>query len=246
MLATMLSQGCQHSTNNETGNETAKTDSLSEVLQGDSTVYGLACDGCTDTILVFLPLNDITADPDTFNILSATRNHRILGHPTVGERIAVVRNATDSTKADFVIVMDDLYGSWCYQVLPTLKESAGMAGLSKKQQLKVIPDSIKEALKVAREYGMQLNGDHSARAIGMIRPNEQKDEEQIIIYPKVKRYREWKLYNGKLLLREMGLDSTGNQHVVATDTAEFMLMAKDSLVLRFGDTLREYYRKKGE
>ena len=55
-----------------------------------------------------------------------------------------------------------------------------MAGLSKKQQLKVIPDSIKEALKVAREYGMQLNGDHSARAIGMIRPNEQKDEEHLL------------------------------------------------------------------
>ena len=34
---------------------------------GDSTIYGLACDGCTDTILVIL--RDVRKDPDTLNIL---------------------------------------------------------------------------------------------------------------------------------------------------------------------------------
>lgn len=246
MLLALTTFGCQQAKQGESAEDTATADSLNGVLDGDSTIYGLACDGCTDTILVFLPLNNIESDPDTFNILNASRKHRVLGRPTVGERVAVVRNPNDSTVADYVIVMDDLYGSWCYQVFPTLRQRVETAGMSQKQLLKAIPDSIKEALKVSREYGMQLSGNHEARPIGAYRPNEKIDEEDPIEYPSVKRYREWRLYNGKLLLTEKGIDSTGNQRIVSIDTAEFLLMGKDTLVLSINKELRSFYRKKKE
>ena len=46
-------------------------------IQGDSTLYGLACYGCTDTVLVFLPGRG--GDPVTYNILEATKDHHVIG-----------------------------------------------------------------------------------------------------------------------------------------------------------------------
>ena len=83
--------------------ETATTadgiDSTLTAVVGDSTIYGLACDGCTDTILVFMELSRIDADPDTFNVLEATRSHRVYGHLNVGDNVAVVRSAEDTAVA---------------------------------------------------------------------------------------------------------------------------------------------------
>jgi hypothetical protein len=62
-------------------------------------------------------------------------------------------------------------------------------------------------------------------------------------YPVLKRYREWHLFNGHLILNETMLDSLGNQQLVCSDTADFVLMRRDSLVLRFADGERSYYRK---
>ena len=60
----------------------AKAEAASEAdaelrLEGDSTIYGLACDGCNDTILILL--SRIEDDPDTFNILDASRSHHVFG-----------------------------------------------------------------------------------------------------------------------------------------------------------------------
>ena len=45
-------------------------DTLSLVLEGDSTVYGLACDGCSDSVIVFMPFNlgDTVFYPDPIKI----------------------------------------------------------------------------------------------------------------------------------------------------------------------------------
>ena len=42
--------------------------SMYKSIPGDSALYGLACDGCTDSILVFLPYSG--GDPDTFDIIN--------------------------------------------------------------------------------------------------------------------------------------------------------------------------------
>ena len=209
-------------------------------LEGDSTLYGLACDGCTDTILVFLPQNCISCDPDTLNVLNATRHHRIFGHPKVGDNVAVVRNSNDSTVADLVIDLEDLRGLWCYQVYPTLKDRADMAGMSEKKKLEQLSDSLREILATPREYGMQLQGDHSARPIGIRHINEDND---MVEYHQPKRFSQWMLLNGDLLLMESVIDSTGQHRLTGTDTVQFVMLTADSLMLQFKDGIRSYYRK---
>ena len=57
-------------------------------LPGDSTVYGLACEGCTDSLLVFLPFSG--GDPDTIDILNARVQRRVFGRPDIGDMVAVI------------------------------------------------------------------------------------------------------------------------------------------------------------
>jgi hypothetical protein len=59
----------------------------------------------------------------------------------------------------------------------------------------------------------------------------------------VKRYREWHIYNGHLLLSEARRDTLGNQQVTNTDTADIVFMRRDTLLLRFSDHEQGYYRK---
>jgi hypothetical protein len=219
--------------------ENAMADSLSQPLSGDSTVYGLVCDGCTDTILIFLPLSNIAMNPDTFNILEAMRQHRVLGTPDVGDKVAIVRNGKDSMVADYVIDMNDLVATWSYQVLPTLHRRANMNGLSNQQAVKQLNDSLRQLLSIPQEYSLLLNVDNTARSTGHYR----HDDDSPVEYPRLKRYGEWQLYNGKLLLTQIGLDTLGNRKKIETDTAELLLLGPDTLVLRFADGMQSYYRK---
>ena len=216
-------------------------DSLATILEGDSTIYGIVCDGCTDTILVFLSSNNIAADPDTLNILDATRNHRIFGRLTIGDKIAVVRNDSDSTIAKTVIDMENLFNTWCYQALPKLHVRADMEGRTEQQKINNLPDSIRNLLSIPREYTLQIKADHSAMAYGNMRKTT--DEDDIIEYPTIKRYGQWHLFNGKLLLTEMAIDSTGAMNAISIDTVQFVLLDRDTLVLQFADELRSYYKK---
>jgi hypothetical protein len=222
----------------------SESDSLIGTLEGDSTVYGLVCDGFTDTILVFLPIDNIRVDPDTFNILNAMRRHRVFGQLKVGDNIAVVRNSQDTTIADYVIDMDDLQNTWCYQELPTLHERADMVGKTEKQKINNLPDSIRELLSVAREYVLQLKADQTVMAKGNFA--FQEDENRLVDYPRIKHYGHWNLFNGKLLLSELAFDSLGNAFVASIDTTELLLLKRDTLILRFKDTQRHYYPKKVE
>ena len=252
-ILALLNMSCGGS-NTETKVETDDNDTLTLNLEGDSTVYGLACDGCTDTILVFLPLDNISGDPDTFNILNATRKHHILGRPKIGDNIAVVRNSKDSTIADYVINMKTLRNTWCYKIMPTLHLRADMEGKTEKQKIDNLPDSIKEMLETPREYSMQMQEDNmvTLRAVN----RESFKNHEAVDYPKVKRYGRWNLYNGKLLLTEIAMDTLGNLRIADTDTCELMLLEKDSLVLKFFTTdetngrknsiIRSFYTKRSE
>ena len=71
-------------------------------LPGDSTFYGLACDGCTDSVLVVLPSDD--SDPIKFNIIEAMRSHKVFGRPKIGDMMAVVINKDNKRKADMVML----------------------------------------------------------------------------------------------------------------------------------------------
>lgn len=214
---------------------------MMEKLQGDSTFYGLACDGCTDTILVLL--SDLTRDPDTFLILDASRNHKVFGIPKIGDQMAIMLNHDNPKQADFVVNVEQLQASWCYVVQPKLRERADISKDIQKKIMETLPDSVLEKLMKPREYGFLLKEGNTARPIGGVNQGNTTDDQGPVEYPVLKRYREWHLFNGHLILNETTLDSLGNQQLLSSDTADFVLMRRDTLVLRFADGERGYYRK---
>ena len=126
--------------------------SAGQTLPDDSTVYGLACEGCTDSLLILLPLDG--SDPDTFNIFNAQIQHKIFGRPTIGDQMAVIRNAQDSTTADLVINIDRLQGEWRYLVTPRLRRR--LADSSALQQPVNLPDSFVRRWLQPKEYGYDI------------------------------------------------------------------------------------------
>lgn len=225
----------------ETATTATGIDSTLTAAVGDSTIYGLACDGCTDTILVLL--RNLESNPDTFNILNATRQHRIFGVPKVGDKLAIVCNSEDSTVADIVIDMKSIQGTWCYLVMPSLRLRADMPEKSERQLLRQMPDSVRDSLMVPREYGFKIHGGHSMSPVGMRPANERHDEEELVEYPLLRRYRDWRLFNGNLILSETAMDSLGNVSITHSDTVSFVLLDSDTLALRFKDGVQGYYKK---
>ena len=128
--------------------------SYDQPLKGDSTIYGLACEGCSDTVVVLLP-ND-GSDPVTYNILKASRQHRVLGRIKTGDWIGVVLNKTNKHEADIVIDLDQLKGIWCYIVMPQLRGHETMTKQEQAQAMRQMSDSLKNMYFIPREYGFWL------------------------------------------------------------------------------------------
>lgn len=205
---------------------------------GDTTFYGLACEGCTDSVIVILPFSG--GDPDTIDILNARINRRVFGRPKIGDQLAVIFDTVGTRIASMVVNIDELQGQWCYQVQPRLRRRYGDTA-SVQQLPPNLPDSLRRRWLQPREYGFDLRRDHAAHPIGAVRRTEA--EQGPVEYPPLKRYREWHLFNGRLLLCETRRDTTDRQHIVDIDTADFVLLRRDSLVLRFADHDQGYYRK---
>lgn len=243
-LAAILMVGCGSEKEQK---ETVVDDSTQIQPAGDMTIYGMVCDGCNDTIVIYLPVSYSGrydgGNPDTVSILDAMHNHQVFGKPRIGDKLAMLLNESDSTKADIVVVTDLLMGSWCYKVLPTLRQTADMEGQSEKESIEQLPDSIQELLTIEREYGINIKSNHSAFPIGVFRQATTTDEETPVEYPVAKRYREWKLYNGKLVLIEAKADSLGQLKTIGVDTAEFVQLSADTLVIRIDDEEKGFYRK---
>ena len=193
---------------------------------GDSTVYGLACDGSTDSILILLPLSG--TDPDTFDIINAFQEHRLMGRPHVGDHLAVIL-ANDSTHEVLTTInMSTMTGQWSYMATPTLRHQA--------EASRAIPDSLLHRLLAPREYSLRLRNGGMALTFGNYQPRS--NAMSPVDYPALKRYTQWHLYNGRLVL---STDSARNE---TPDTATIVLLRRDSLVLRFSDHEQAYYRNK--
>lgn len=237
LAATAMLLGACHSGTQTEKNSTVYNETVT--LEGDSTVYGLACDGCTDSLLVYLPFSG--GDPDTIDILNARVQRKVFGRPEVGDEVAFVLNASNKKVADLVINIDRLKGSWCYQVMPKLRRRLGASADSVVQLPPDFPDSLRKKWFQPREYGLELQRDNLVRPIGT--QTRGKEQQGPVEYPEMKRYREWHIYNGHLLLMETRRDTTGARKTISTDTADIVVMRHDSLLLRFADHEQGYYRK---
>lgn len=225
---------------NETKTDNSQTVNNSGLtMPGDSTIYGLACDGCTDSLLILMPLDG--SDPDTFNIFSANLEHKIYGRPSIGDRIAIVPNGEDSTYADMVINIDRLQGEWRYQVRPRLRRHLTDSTAVGQEPVN-LPDSFVRRWLQPKEYGYDIRRDNVVRPVGAVPASEAKRGP--VEYPALKRYREWHILNGHILFHETRRDTTGLRKVISTDTADIVLLRRDTLVLRFANHVQGFYRDK--
>ncbi len=220
---------------------------IQENAPGDSTIYGLACDGCTDSVIVFLPYKG--GDPDTIDILAAKKQGKVFGKPTIGDKLAVILNADDKKEASMVIDIEDLLGQWCYMAMPHFRDISNLPARLQRRILAQIPDTMKESLLVPREFGINIKNGFSATPIGMMRKSNTTDDQSPVEYPPLRVYNEWRLYNGHLLLvrtakmRQMGNDSIKKPADII-DTASIVMLGPDTLILKVGNENLNYYRKK--
>jgi hypothetical protein len=217
-----------------------ETVGTSTSIEGDSTLYGLACDGCTDTVLVFLPGKG--GDPVTYHILEATKKRRIIGRPMVGDWIAVILNGKDTTVADMVIDLDQLKGTWVELAYPTVKERITEVAFD--EEMKAHMDSMVQAMMKPVEMGFALKRHYQAQAVGIRRSSAQMEENSPVVFPEMKHYTKWHVINGKLVLtsQERSLNDSV-KHEEVNDTADFLFMTRDSLRLRFKEGEKGFYRK---
>lgn len=222
--------GCSNSENN-------KPDANSYQFvraEGDKTIYALAADNTSDSILVFLTLPYNGDDPDTLNILKTRRDRQLFGRTNTGDQLAILRDEEDTTTAAMVIVVEDFLGQWYYEVFPKLRRHIPDS---------IMPERIRAMLDKSREYSMMMKTDNVMYNMGARLNKDSLDDMLPVVYPKPKRYTSWAIYNGRLVLTETAADTTQKRTIVSTDTAEFVRLRRDTLTLRFADGERTYYKK---
>lgn len=232
LLAVLLSAaGCSRSGAGD-GRQLRRPSAMDSLMSvpGDSTVYALAAAGSSDSVLVFLRLPYHGEDPDTIDVLGALQRRQVFGRAEVGDNVAILPGQGDSARC--VIVTEKLAGRWCYEVSPILRRKMGDGPL---------PERLQKLLEEKREYGMTMKLSGEVYTMGAY--PRQADERTPVVWPHAKNYGRWALYNGRLVLSEVKRDTAGVATVIGTDTADFVRLRRDTLVLRFSDGERKYYRK---
>ncbi len=236
------------------------------LVVSEAFVTGLACDGCSDSAVWLLPMD--VSDPIRYDIVAARRKHMIFGKMKIGDAIAVVVNAEDSTVADVVVDIDQLKGTWAYLVYPHLKNADRLPPGAEKHILDGLDDSLKALYYQPREYGIALKRNNVAAPLGSVFEKlTADDDEQPFVYDAEDMYVSWRLLDYRLVLTRQveqrvvlstAVADTLDDGTVASDEADpiriegkmvcdtvnLALLMEDSLVLIFPDRTQGYYRKK--
>ena len=216
-----------------------------QLLEGDSTIYGLACEGCSDSVVILLPGDG--SDPVTYNIIDAHRHNRVMGRLKVGDWIGLMRNPTDSTVADFVLNLDELKGTWCYVVMPKWRDATNMTPQAQAILEESMPDSVKKEFFVPREYGFSLKRQWTAQSVGYVRKSPLEDQSPVV-YPRLLYFTEWHILNCRLVMtsREYQKKDDSEEMELAgyrNDTCDVVFLSGDSLGLASDGESRGYYRR---
>lgn len=221
------------------------TDSVYYKAKNDRTVYGLACEGCNDSVVVLLPLDG--SDPVRYNCLVATRRHKVIGDIQIGDYIALLPAADDAKRAETVIDLDDLKGIWCYVVMPTMRDVTNLSKSAQARKLAQMPDSVKETYMIPREYGFWMKRDWQCQSVGYMPEQTALEDESPVVYPPLSYFIGWHIWNCKLITVS-GKPTNGKEGRrgvtdVRLDTCDIDYLQGDSLVLSSEGVSRSYYRK---
>lgn len=218
-------------------------------IKGDSMLYGLSCDGSSDSVIVIWPFK---GEPISYSCIDANREGRVIGRPQIGDWVGIMVNPEDTTEATFVINLDQLKGTWTYPVLPVMKELGKMSKRMQHRMMENVPDSVKQTYFIPREYGFTLMRNKDAMAVGRIMRSSSLEDDSPVQYPEVRNYRKWYTCNGKLVLvscdRVMQTARSKKQgqskpFVDKYDTLEFVYMDNDSLILKQHGIRYGFHRK---
>lgn len=214
-------------------------------ITGDKTIYGLTCEGCNDSTILLLP-ND-GSDPVKYDIIDATRNHKIRGKIKTGDWICLITNKNDKRVADFVMDLDQLRGIWCYIVMPKMRDYNKMSKRLQARMMENMSDSLKETFLIPREYGFWLKRQWQAQSVGYVKESSTLAEESPVVYPQLGYYVAWGIWNGKIIIARgtPKFSDTGQVSVtnMVNDTCDVDYLDADSLVLSSDGQSRSYYRK---
>ena len=219
----------------------------SYVAKGDSMLYGLACDGCNDTVLVLLP--DSGGDPVNYDIRRAMMERKVYGMPRIGDKMAVMVNPENPHELLMAVNVEQIKGTWYYVEMPHSK-IMGPRGDSliknMKQEDRERLDSFLSTYMVPREYMYTLKRDYTVKSAGGPPRNTSLDGNTPVEYPKMKRYSEWHIFNGKIIFSYGGVKIAGQKDSLAfsNDTAEFVLLRRDTMALRFADRVQGFRLKR--
>lgn len=214
---------------------------VSTRVKGDHTIYGLACDGTNDTTLVLLPNEG--GDPVEYDILNATRNKQIFGSLSIGDWVGLMANPRNKKEALMVIDLDELKGTWTFQVIPKVKPTPTQTA---EQAEAAMTDSMKAIYMVPREYGFTLKRHYQASPVGRIYKESSLEDNSPVTYPKVTIYTSWHVINGRLYLYKDTVDEKGKripQDKVGYDDGTFVYLGTDSMAALFGKKVMQYHRK---
>lgn len=212
-------------------------------IEGDSTLYGLACEGCTDSVVVILKGDG--SDPVTYDIIDAMREGRVAGRMEVGDWICLTLDESGENRAYNVINLDKLKGTWVQTVVPELRRQH-IENESLSEEEKAEQDSIIDVLLAPYEIGFAIKRHYTASPVGMTRQNA-IDDSSPVVHKQPKHYTEWHVFNGRLVLLESVISEGDMVDVVESalrgDTAEVLMLTKDSLCLRFSDGETQGYHR---
>jgi len=239
----LMMTGCKEKQQKE--EEVSMMQMVEVEIKGDSMLYGLACDGTSDSVIVIWPFD---GDPKTYSCINAHDNHRIIGKPTIGDWVGIMINPNDTTEATMVIDLDQLKATWTYPVKPVMKDLKKMSARMQKRMMDDMPDSIKETYLVPREYGFTLKRSHMAQPVGMIHSDNTLESDSPVEYPEVKRYVRWYMLNGRLVLASVKIDpdkapDPKTPPTVILDTLDFVYMDYDSLIMTLHGQRYGFHRK---
>lgn len=234
-LFSLLFAACGKKNDVHLGSKTEAQDE-EQPLKGDSTIYGLACEGCTDSVVVLLPQDG--SDPVTYNIIAAKRNGKVLGKMKVGDWIGVVLDQHNKRVARLVVDLDELQGIWCYVVMPQLRDSANIE----------ITDSVRNIYFIPREYGFWLKRQWNAQSVGYVSEQTSLEDASPVTYPRLLFYTNWRIWNGKLIVisGDIKMNKDNSNYTIVNprnDTCDIDYLGNDSLVLSSDGESRSYYRK---
>ncbi len=222
--------------------------SQSYVAKGDSMFYGLACDGCTDTTLVLLP--DSGGDPITYSIVRARSEKKFFGRPQIGDKMAVLVNPEDPSEVLLAINLEQLKGTWYYEQLPMLRRRAHIDSVEVQQmefteEEKARFDSMISTMMIPREYAYTFKRDFTMKTEGGPPRTSSLDRSLPVVYPPMTRYMEWHIFNGKIILTYGGFRVSGSSDSIElkNDTAEFVLLRRDTMALRFRDRVQGFRQR---